>query len=118
MFLAEEKSTQKTYAIKVLSKEYIIRKNQIKRTNQERTIMSQFNHPFMIAVKATFQTGVALFIVMEFIQVLIDLTIGWRFIPSSEQIWYIQRGESAVLFDRDIACVGISTQPEYYLCNF
>lgn len=72
----------------------------------------------MIAVKATFQTGVALFIVMEFIQVLIDLTIGWRFIPSSEQIWYIQRGESAVLFDRDIACVGISTQPEYYLCNF
>jgi hypothetical protein len=66
VILVRKLDNSKLYALKILKKEELYKKNQIDHTNTEREVLSQFKHPFMVRLYATFQTRSKLYLVIEF----------------------------------------------------
>jgi serine/threonine protein kinase len=66
VFLVKEKSTNTIYALKVLKKEYIIRKNQVEHTRTERSVLGYVHHPFIVGLHMAFQTVDKLFFVLDY----------------------------------------------------
>ncbi len=66
VILVRKLDNGKLYALKILKKEELYKKNQIDHTNTEREVLSQFKHPFMVRLYATFQTRSKLYLVIEF----------------------------------------------------
>lgn len=48
VILCREKTTAKLYAIKILKKEVIIQKDEVKHTMAENRVLQKTNHPFLI----------------------------------------------------------------------
>ncbi|KAL0240806.1 hypothetical protein GEMRC1_006042 [Eukaryota sp. GEM-RC1] len=67
VFLAVKKRTGDTYAIKVLKKDDMVRKNQVNRIKTERNILTSTDCPFLIKCYWTFQSSKHLYIVMEYV---------------------------------------------------
>ena len=65
--LCTEKATGHLYAIKILRKEVIIRKDEIAHTLTENRVLRTTNHPFLISLKYSFQTADRLCFVMEYV---------------------------------------------------
>lgn len=57
VILCREKTTAKLYAIKILKKEVIIQKDEVAHTMAENRVLRTTNHPFLISLKYSFQTG-------------------------------------------------------------
>lgn len=66
--LVRLKSNDKFYAMKVLRKSDVVRLKQVEHTINERSIMAQLDHPFLIGLLATFQDSNNLYFVLEYIQ--------------------------------------------------
>ena len=66
VFLVREKATSTLYAMKVLKKEYIIRKNQVEHTKTERSVLGYVHHPFIVGLNMAFQTADKLFFVLDY----------------------------------------------------
>ena len=58
----------KIYAMKILKKENIIKRNQVNHTKTERLILERLNHPFIAKLKFAFQDEQKLYLVTEFMQ--------------------------------------------------
>ena len=58
----------KIYAMKILKKEEIIKRNQVKHTKTERFLFEKLNHPFIAKLKYVFQDDQKLYLVTEFMQ--------------------------------------------------
>ena len=58
----------KIYAMKILKKEDIIKRNQVNHTKTERLILEKLNHPFIAKLKFAFQDEQKLYLVTEFMQ--------------------------------------------------
>ena len=56
------------YAMKILKKEEIIKRNQINHTKTERLILEKLNHPFIASLQFAFQDSQKLYLVTEFLQ--------------------------------------------------
>jgi hypothetical protein len=70
VMLAETKSTQQLYAIKVLKKEFIIENDEVESTRSEKRVLLIANkerHPFLMNLHACFQTETRVYFVMEYI---------------------------------------------------
>jgi len=63
--LAAKKTTGDLFAIKVVRKRDMRRKNQVHRIKVEREVMAEANHPFLVKLFYSFQTAEKLFMVME-----------------------------------------------------
>lgn len=66
VYLVNLRSTDKFYAMKVLTKEDMIQRNKVKRVMTEREILATANHPFIVTMYASFQTADRLCFVMEY----------------------------------------------------
>jgi serum/glucocorticoid-regulated kinase 2 len=66
VFLVREKANQTLYAMKVLKKDYIIRKNQVEHTKTERNVLGYVHHPFIVGLNMAFQTADKLFFVLDY----------------------------------------------------
>lgn len=67
VMLSKEKSSGEIFAIKVISKEMIIEKDEIKHTLTENKVLQQTKHPFLTGLKYSFQTKDKLCFVMEYV---------------------------------------------------
>lgn len=87
MILCREKTTGKLFAIKILKKEVIIQKDEVKHTMAENRVLQKTNHPFLIvsilschtssasddsivylqSLKYSFQTNERLCFVMQYV---------------------------------------------------
>eukprot|EP00594_Rhizosolenia_setigera_P014577 CAMPEP_0178974816 /NCGR_PEP_ID=MMETSP0789-20121207/22724_1 /TAXON_ID=3005 /ORGANISM="Rhizosolenia setigera, Strain CCMP 1694" /LENGTH=664 /DNA_ID=CAMNT_0020663307 /DNA_START=68 /DNA_END=2059 /DNA_ORIENTATION=+ len=56
----------KLFAMKILRKSHLLRRNQIERTMTERKVLSIVNHPFIMRLHFAFQTKDKLFFVLEY----------------------------------------------------
>ncbi len=54
------------YAMKVLSKEAVVRKGQIQHTLSERAILCEIRHPFIVRLRFAFQSDASLYLVTDF----------------------------------------------------
>lgn len=66
VFLVKSKKDNKEYAMKVLTKNKVIKNNQIQNTNTERDLLEKVNHPFVIKLIYAFQDFNRLYIVTDF----------------------------------------------------
>jgi serine/threonine protein kinase len=60
------KATGKIYAMKVLHKKHIMERKQVENTMAEKEILAKANHPFIVGLKASFQTEDKLYFVLDF----------------------------------------------------
>ena len=65
--IVQSKHNLRFYAIKVLSKERVVKVKQVEHTNNERHMLSAVQHPFIINLWGTFQDCSNLYMVMDFI---------------------------------------------------
>ncbi|GAA6062778.1 hypothetical protein JCM10212_006891 [Sporobolomyces blumeae] len=66
VYLVKEKQSQQLYAMKVLSKKEMIKRNKIKRALAEEEILAGSNHPFIVTLYHSFQSDDYLYLCMEY----------------------------------------------------
>ncbi|KAI8967776.1 kinase-like domain-containing protein [Mycotypha africana] len=66
VYMVRQKGTDKLYAMKVLSKREMIKRNKIKRALAEQEILMTSNHPFIVTLYHCFQSQDYLYFVMEY----------------------------------------------------
>ncbi|KAG0044488.1 serine/threonine protein kinase, AGC [Gryganskiella cystojenkinii] len=66
VYLVRQKDTEKLYAMKVLSKKEMIKRNKIKRAFAEQEILATSNHPFIVTLYHSFQSEDYLYLCMEY----------------------------------------------------
>ncbi len=64
VLLVRSKQDKQVYAMKVLKKKYIVEKNQEKNIMNEKSILSDLNHPFLVKLKECFQDEKKLYFVL------------------------------------------------------
>ena len=67
VLLVRNKLNDKTYAMKVISKKLLKKKNHISYMKSEREILTKANHPFVVPLRFAFQTEKRLFLVMDYL---------------------------------------------------
>ncbi|CAG8460003.1 3010_t:CDS:2 [Paraglomus occultum] len=65
--LVQSKRNTKYYAMKVLKKTEVVRLKQVEHTNNEKHILEQVNHPFLVNLWGTFQDTANLYMVMDYV---------------------------------------------------
>ncbi|KAF7721687.1 hypothetical protein EC973_004308 [Apophysomyces ossiformis] len=66
VYMVKQKGTDKLYAMKVLSKKEMLKRNKIKRALAEQEILTTSNHPFIVTLYHSFQSHDYLYFVMEY----------------------------------------------------
>jgi len=66
VYLTREKKSGRLYAMKVLSKTEMIKRNKIKRALAEQEILATSNHPFIVTLYHSFQSDDYLYLCMEY----------------------------------------------------
>lgn len=66
VMLVQKKSTQRYYAMKILTKSALQKANQLKQARTERKILEMVNHPFITTIYSAFQTPNKLYFLVEY----------------------------------------------------
>jgi serine/threonine protein kinase len=66
VLLVQKEDSGSMYAMKVLKKHHVARKNQIEHTRTERRILAQVHHPFICLLRYAFQTKSKLYLVLDY----------------------------------------------------
>lgn len=66
VFLVRELRTTEMFALKVLRKDNIIKRNQVEHTRTERSVLGYVNHPFIVGLKMAFQSKNKLYFVLDY----------------------------------------------------
>ena len=66
VFLVREIKTSSIYALKVLRKDNIIKRNQIEHTKTERSVLGYVKHPFIVGMNMAFQSKEKLYFVLDY----------------------------------------------------
>lgn len=80
VLLVRKNEDQKVYAMKILKKKQMIKRNQVEHIKTERRILELIDNPFIIKLKYAFQNPQKLYLVMEYC-------------PGGELFFHIQRVE-------------------------
>ncbi|SPO01096.1 probable cAMP-dependent protein kinase [Cephalotrichum gorgonifer] len=66
--LVQSRHNTRFYAIKVLKKAQVVKMKQVEHTNDERKMLAEVKHPFLITLWGTFQDSKNLYMVMDFVE--------------------------------------------------
>jgi protein kinase A len=66
--LVQSKHNSRFYAVKVLKKQQVVKMKQVEHTNDERRMLQEVKHPFLITLWGTFQDSKNLYMVMDFVE--------------------------------------------------
>jgi protein kinase A len=66
--LVQSKHNQRFYAVKVLKKNQVVKMKQVEHTNDERRMLQEVKHPFLITLWGTFQDAKNIYMVMDFVE--------------------------------------------------
>jgi len=66
VFLVKEIKTDEMYALKVLRKDNIIKRNQVEHTRTERSVLGYVKHPFIVGLNMAFQSKDKLYFVLDY----------------------------------------------------
>ena len=58
--------SREIYAMKVLKKHHVIKRNQVEHTKTERNVLSMIDHPFIVRLRYAFQTSSKLYLVLDY----------------------------------------------------
>ena len=66
--LVQSRHNQRFYAVKVLKKAQVVKMKQVEHTNDERKMLGEVKHPFLVTLWGTFQDPRNLYMVMDFVE--------------------------------------------------
>jgi len=66
VFLVRENQTGEMFALKVLRKDNIIKRNQVEHTRTERSVLGYVKHPFIVGLNMAFQSKDKLYFVLDY----------------------------------------------------
>ncbi|CAO3612374.1 unnamed protein product [Cunninghamella blakesleeana] len=66
VYLVEEKQTKQLYALKVLNKKEMVKRNKIKRVLAEQSILQMAHHPFIVPLHHSFQSKDYLYFILDY----------------------------------------------------
>jgi serine/threonine protein kinase len=66
VLLVRKKDTDQIYAMKVLAKEHVIKRNQVEHTKTERSVLGYVRHPFIVSLRYAFQSKRKLYFVLDY----------------------------------------------------
>jgi RAC serine/threonine-protein kinase len=66
VFLVKEIKTDSMFALKVLRKDNIIKRNQVEHTKTERSVLGYVKHPFIVGMNMAFQSRDKLYFVLDY----------------------------------------------------
>ena len=66
--LVKNENNNKLYAMKILDKKFIVKKNQVSHTQTERVLLEKLKHPFIVKLNYAFQDSKRLYFLTEFLQ--------------------------------------------------
>jgi len=66
MLVKHQAEENKVYAMKMLRKENVIKRNQVEHTKTERNVLEAVTHPFIVTLHCAFQTPKKLYFVLEY----------------------------------------------------
>ena len=66
VMLVRANDTKKIYAMKALSKQVLLERNEVAHTKTERRALSDTHHPFLVHLRFAFQTPTKLYLVMDY----------------------------------------------------
>jgi RAC serine/threonine-protein kinase len=66
VFLVKEIRTDHMFALKVLRKDHIIKRNQVEHTKTERSVLGYVKHPFIVGLNMAFQSKDKLYFVLDY----------------------------------------------------
>jgi serine/threonine protein kinase len=66
--LVKNENNNKLYAMKILDKKYVVKKNQVTHTQTERVMLEKLKHPFIVRLNYAFQDSKRLYFITEFLQ--------------------------------------------------
>ena len=66
--LVQSRHNQRFYAVKVLKKAQVVKMKQVEHTNDERRMLGEVKHPFLVTLWGTFQDPRNLYMVMDFVE--------------------------------------------------
>jgi serine/threonine protein kinase len=66
VFLVREIKTGEMFALKVLRKDNIIKRNQVEHTKTERSVLGYVSHPFIVSMNMAFQSKDKLYFVLDY----------------------------------------------------
>jgi len=66
VMLVKHKDSSMVYAMKMLRKENVIKRNQVEHTKTERNVLEAVSHPFIVTLHYAFQTPKKLYFVLEY----------------------------------------------------
>ena len=66
VLLVEKIDDKKVYAMKILKKKAMIKRNQVNHIKTERRIMEFIDHPFIVKLRYAFQTSQKLYLIMDY----------------------------------------------------
>ena len=68
VILVKNENNNKLYAMKILDKKFIVKKNQVSHTQTERVLLEKLKHPFIVRLNYAFQDSKRLYFLTEFLQ--------------------------------------------------
>ena len=68
VILVKNENNNKLYAMKILDKKFIVKKNQVSHTQTERALLEKLKHPFIVRLNYAFQDSKRLYFLTEFLQ--------------------------------------------------
>jgi len=115
------KGTQdnKVYAMKMLRKENVIKRNQQEHTKTERAVLEAVSHPFIVQLHFAFQTPKKLYMVMEFCpggELFYHLSRTGRF-SEGRAIFYTSEVTSAIAYLHSLRIIYRDLKPENLLLD-
>jgi serine/threonine protein kinase len=85
-----KKDTGAIYAMKVLSKDTVIARDEVEHTRSEQRVLGMINHPFIVGLKFSFQTPTKLYLVLDYVnggELFFHLQNDVRFPPARARFY-------------------------------
>lgn len=91
MLVNHKENPDQVYAMKMLRKEHVVKRNQVEHTKAERNVLEAVSHPFIVTLHYAFQTPKKLYFVLEYCsggELFYHLSRAGRF-PEARATFYI-----------------------------